>query len=613
MEFIELIKVPKVDNVTMRRNALPTVEGGTLCITSHHLILSSRKDGEEELWLLHRNIDLVERKPLTLGGGSLVIKCKDFSVIHLDIVGSEDFNNAADSIEALSNVDAQHLMYAFFYRPMYSIVEDGWTAFSTEAEFSKLILQSENEWRISHINRDYSVCKSYPKTVVVPKSIPDEEILVAATFRQGGRFPVLCFRHENGAVLLRAGEPLVGPSGRRCKEDERLINAILTIGKRGYIIDTRSQTLAQTARTKGGGVELEIYYPQWRRIHKPIDRHYTLLDSLSKLLEACSDTNCTMDKWLSRLDASGWLTNVRETLNCACVVAQCLDQESNSVLIHGGDGVDLTLAVTSLTQIILNPDCRSIRGFEALIEREWLQGGYPFRTRHSKSAFAYSLSNVKNQRKAYAPSFLLFSQNGDVHADPSCGFLLFIDCVWQIYNQFPFSFEFSEQFLMTLVQHSYASQFGTFLCDNVCEREELHLMTKTVSLWSHVNRPDIMQSYMNPVYEPNPCVIWPSVHPISLQLWNGMYLKGIIDQSSMKKTWNTIAELKENEKELKKEAIKLRKYLLDLHQSRHSIQRKLSEATIDDNPTSDDCVNFQHTEDSSSESPGDIDHPLKYQ
>ncbi len=52
-------------------------------------------------------------------------------------------------------------MYAFFYRPMYSnseVVEDGWTAFSTEAEFSKLILQSENEWRISHVNKDYSVC-----------------------------------------------------------------------------------------------------------------------------------------------------------------------------------------------------------------------------------------------------------------------------------------------------------------------------------------------------------------------------------------------------------------------------------------------------------------------
>lgn len=86
-------------------------------------------------------------------------------------------------------------------------------------------------------------------------------------------------------------------------------------------------------------------------------------------------------------------------------------------------------------------------------------------------------------------------------------------------------------------------------------------------------------------------------------------MKGILDQSSTKETWNTISELKEKERELKKEAIILRKYLLDLHQSR---QRKLSEATIDENPISDDCSNFRQPEDSSSDSPGDIDHPLKY-
>lgn len=92
------------------------------------------------------------------------------------------------------------------------------------------------------------MCKSYPATVVVPKSIPDEDIIVASSFRQGGRFPILCYRHENSTVLLRSGQPLVGPAGRRCKEDERLINAVLGPGKRGYIIDTRTQTLAQTAK-----------------------------------------------------------------------------------------------------------------------------------------------------------------------------------------------------------------------------------------------------------------------------------------------------------------------------------------------------------------------------
>ena len=57
---------------------------------------------------------------------------------------------------------------------------------------------------------------------------------------------------------------------------------------------------------------------------------------------------------------------------------------------------------------------------------------------------------------------------------------------------------------------------GTFIGDSVCERESLRLMDQTVSLWSFVNRPDIIHTFMNPVYEPNSKVIWPSVAPASL-------------------------------------------------------------------------------------------------
>jgi hypothetical protein len=38
-------------------------------------------------------------------------------------------------------------------------------------------------------------------------------------------------------------------------------------------------------QSRGGGFEIEMYYPQWRRINKPIDRHQVLLDSLAKLIE----------------------------------------------------------------------------------------------------------------------------------------------------------------------------------------------------------------------------------------------------------------------------------------------------------------------------------------
>jgi hypothetical protein len=50
------------------------------------------------------------------------------------------------------------------------------------------------------------------------------------------------------SVLMRSSQPMTGPSSKRCKEDERLINSVLGPGKRGYIIDTRTQTLAQTAK-----------------------------------------------------------------------------------------------------------------------------------------------------------------------------------------------------------------------------------------------------------------------------------------------------------------------------------------------------------------------------
>jgi myotubularin-related protein 9 len=51
MEFAELILVPKLDGVIMHEPFQKPVDG-TLCITGHHLILSTRKKGVEELWVI---------------------------------------------------------------------------------------------------------------------------------------------------------------------------------------------------------------------------------------------------------------------------------------------------------------------------------------------------------------------------------------------------------------------------------------------------------------------------------------------------------------------------------------------------------------------------------
>lgn len=57
------------------------------------------------------------------------------------------------------------------------------------------------KWRLSTVNNDYSVCPSYPLSVIVPKVIDDDTLKKVAKFRQAGRFPVLCYYHrKNGMV-----------------------------------------------------------------------------------------------------------------------------------------------------------------------------------------------------------------------------------------------------------------------------------------------------------------------------------------------------------------------------------------------------------------------------
>lgn len=541
MEFAELIKITKVDRVILHA-PLCTSFAGTLSLSSHHSIFSSRTDDDKELWLLHRMVDTVERRIGALSG-SLFLKCKDFRIIQLDITGVEACNNVADTIECLSALDNPKWFHPFFYNPSFVIMEDGWSAFTTEQDFARIKLVSD-DWRISTVNQDFSVCPTYPEQVIVPKRIEDSVLLASASFRQMGRFPVLSYFHKKAkTALMRCSQPLVGTTLRRSYEDENLLKSVPMSGKKGYIIDTRAPNVAQLSKTKGGGCEPEVHYPMWTRVHKPIERHTALLESLSKVVEASTDTGVSMDKWLSRLEASGWLSHIKNVLTCACFVAQCLDQDERSVLIHGSEGTDSTLLACSLAQVILDPDCRTMRGFQALVEREWLRGGHPFRLRCQHGAFASPSVRTKDQ----SPTFLIF-----------------LDCVFQIHQQFACSFEFNEQFLVMLFEHSYCSSFGTFLANSMKERKDLKLSQKTYSLWSYVNSPDMLAELMNPMYDHNNQVIWPSVAPQSLVLWPALFLRWVYDQKPQKEAWDTVLEIRNRDKELRSKAMRLRRQLLEL-------------------------------------------------
>ena len=65
-------------------------------------------------------------------------------------------------------------------------------------------------------------------------------------------------------------------------------------------------------------------------------------------------------------------------------------------------------------------------------------------------------------------------------------------------QQFPSEFEFNEQLLILMLDHSYISQFGTFLHNCVKDREDQQLSTKTSSLWTCVYQS--IERYTSPHY-----------------------------------------------------------------------------------------------------------------
>lgn len=61
-------------------------------------------------------------------------------------------------------------------------------------------------------------------------------------------------------------------------------------------------------------------------------------------------------------------------------------REKACVLVHGSEGMDATLLVTALAQVILDPKCRTLAGFQGLIEREWIQVSYFLKNKNTGKA-----------------------------------------------------------------------------------------------------------------------------------------------------------------------------------------------------------------------------------
>jgi myotubularin-related protein 9 len=485
--------------------------------------------------MLNTAIEVVEHKP---GSQTMLLVLKDFRQVLLEFPLPEEALDLADALRALSRPRQLSQLYAFSQQPSPPLPRPppAWEV-SSSAQLLERWYCSTQRWRITHINKGFKVCSSYPEEAIVPSSVSDERLSHVVKFRQNGRFPVLAYHHQKTqAVIVRCGQPQVGPGQRnRSKEDEQLLNACLPSLSKGKVLDTRPQEVVTAHMSKGGGVELPAHYPQWRVEYGKMESRAGLAASLVRLREACADSASV--SWWSRVEASGWLTNVTRLLSCAKFVALCVHRDAASVVVHGAAGLDAALQISSLAQIFLDPHTRTMAGFAELIQREWLEAGHPFSLRHGHTSLV--------PEKDRSPTFLLF-----------------LDAVWQVMQQFPLSFEFTDQFLHLLLTHSYTSEFGTFLYDTPQERRRHR--HKTHCLWAHLAQPNVAKPLTNPLYDRNSSVLVLSVSHLTVSLWQGLYIRGGLESAISLPGLEAKQRLREKNRELQEKLADTRAQLSSL-------------------------------------------------
>ena len=110
--------------------------------------------------------------------------------------------------------------------------------------------------------------------------------------------------------------------------------------------------------------------------------------------------------------------------------------------------------------MLLEKRFRTIDGFLTLLQKEW-------------STSATSSMNGAATRTSAS------DQRSPV-------FLLFIDCCFQLIQQFPSAFEFNQDLLLLLLDQLNACRFGTFLENNQRRRSRKSLDDATRHVWGHV-------------------------------------------------------------------------------------------------------------------------------
>ncbi|XP_061101789.1 myotubularin-related protein 10-like isoform X2 [Conger conger] len=376
---------------------------------------------------------LGSNQKLKFSPSELIVYCKDFRIIRFrfDEAGPESAKKVCLAIAHYSQPADPQLLFGFEYvgkrhhapGDQVNGTDHGSSLqtplFDRSSDWDREIKRTgASEWRVCSINEGYAVSPSLSEYFVVPASLADQDLKQYSGFFMGQRLPFWCWNHVNGSALVRMAN-ISDPAQQR-KLDQRICNAITkSHPKRGDVLKS----------------DLDKALPNIQDIQAAFLRLRQIC-----VMEPYEESE---EKWLASVESSRWLEYVRAFLKHSAEVVYMLDGQQASVILKEEQGRDLACVVASLAQLMLDPHCRGLTGFQGLLQKEWVTAGHRFLDR---------CNHLKKSAKEECPLFLLF-----------------LDCVWQLLSQYPAAFEFTETYLTVLGDSLWLPVFSTFLFN--CPRQ----------------------------------------------------------------------------------------------------------------------------------------------
>eukprot|EP00040_Diaphanoeca_grandis_P024070 m.131884 g.131884 ORF g.131884 m.131884 type:complete len:572 (-) comp29574_c2_seq1:250-1965(-) len=437
------------------------------------------------------------------------IACKDFHVHRFGVLFS-DQNSVRKLINTLIHhcfPENQSCLFAFDFRPSFANGDGGSLAVNLRetreqtlrAEMERCGISGTSEWTIQQ-NLQFEFCESYPALIAIPSVVTDEMFYGAKAGWQNGRFPIWCWSEpnvtKNKTWLARSSKLLGEP------EDTNDMHIAFVSWS-----ETQTTTVDATSYT---AAKLQTCY--------------------DKLLDICyfergaseQDKYLEKDSWMVLYDESKWPRQIQSALHISVSAVQDMLSRHN-IIVEGHAPSHSESLVISLMEMMLDPFYRTMRGFQTLIEKEWCAAGFRFLDSHIQQ------SGSKGQNSI---------------------FLLFLDCVHQMVQQFPLSFEFTEIFLVHLWTSVTSCLCGDFIYNSDRDRST-PAFAKTNSFWAHAKHcsPESPEEdvHINPAYRPKKGVLIVGCTGVHIRPWVACFFPVLANEFQKQQTKTRIQILKKTE------------------------------------------------------------------